>query len=274
MIARQEYVGQSLFCSTIYAIECRGIGCFILYICIKRKNLKTFFVFEFSICIFAGVIMANYMTQQEKVVKHVSEMIKMLGVKSVRMDDVANDLGMSKRTLYEMFGDKEEMLYASLCFMMDEHARTLTKLAAACDSMLEILLMSVRELCKSGVSSEMECRLSTNLKKFYPNIYDRIQRYHAEQGLANLRYALDRCRAEGYLDENADIELMARLFLTNMGVVMNGNNISLPEGVSKEKAFSVLIINFLRGMASVEGLRKIDEILARERGLVSRTAVN
>ena len=58
MIARQEYVGQSLFCSTIYAIECRGIGCFILYICTKRKNLKTFFVFEFSICIFAGVIMA------------------------------------------------------------------------------------------------------------------------------------------------------------------------------------------------------------------------
>lgn len=214
------------------------------------------------------------MTQQEKVVKHVSEMIKMLGVKSVRMDDVANDLGMSKRTLYEMFGDKEEMLYASLCFMMDEHARTLTKLATTCDSMLEILLMSVRELCKSGLSSEMECRLSTNLKKFYPNIYDRIQRYHAEQGLANLRYALDRCRAEGYLDENADIELMARLFLTNMGVVMNSNNISLPEGVSKEKAFSVLIINFLRGMASVEGLRKIDEILARERGLVSRTAVN
>ena len=274
MIARQEYVGQSLFCSTIYAIECKGIGCFILYICTKRKNLKTFFVFEFSICIFAGVIMANYMTQQEKVVKHVSEMIKMLGVKSVRMDDVANDLGMSKRTLYEMFGDKEEMLYASLCFMMDEHARNLTKLATTCDSMLEILLMSVRELCKSGVSNEMECRLATNLRKFYPNIYDRIQRYHAEQGLANLRYALDKCRAEGYLDKNADIELMARLFLTNMGVVMNGNNISLPEGVSKEKAFSVLIINFLRGMASVEGLRKIDEILARERGLVCRTAVN
>ena len=36
-------------------------------------------------------------------------MIKSLGVKSVRMDDVATSLGMSKRTLYEMFGDKEEI---------------------------------------------------------------------------------------------------------------------------------------------------------------------
>lgn len=209
------------------------------------------------------------MAQHNDVVKRVSEMIRALGIKSVRMDDVANDLGMSKRTLYEMFGDKEDMLYESLCFMMDEQARSLTKLAESCDSMLEILLMSVRKLCKTGVSSEMECRLIANLKKFYPNIFERVQRYHAEQGLANLQYALDKCRAEGYLDENADIELMAQLFLTNMGIMMSGNNISLPEGVSKEKAFSVLVINFLRGLASVEGLRKIDEILARERGLTS-----
>ena len=39
------------------------------------------------------------MTQREKVVEHVSQMIMALGVKSVRMDDVAGSLGMSKRTL-------------------------------------------------------------------------------------------------------------------------------------------------------------------------------
>lgn len=253
-------------CFFVWLIVGRDLfGQFVCGLCTKRKNLKTFFVFEFSVCIFAGVKKAESMTQHEKVIGHVSQMIKSLGVKSVRMDDVANELGMSKRTLYEMFSDKEELLYESLCYMMDQHTRTLTKLAASCDSMLEILLLSVRELCKSGVSSEMECRLVINLKKFYPNMFERIQRYHAEQGLANLQYALDKCREEGYLDEHADIELMAQLFLTNMGVIMSGNNISLPEGVSKEKAFSVLIINFLRGLASVEGLRKIDEILAREK---------
>ena len=214
------------------------------------------------------------MTQQEKIVEHVSQMVMSIGVKSVRMDDVASSLGMSKRTLYELFGDKEELLYRSLRHLMEkQYSAQFKKHLAQCDNMLETLLLSIKLLSDVG-ADDVSKRLAFNLKKFYPNIYDRIQRYHAEQGLANLRYALDRCRAEGYLDENADIELMARLFLTNMGVVMNSNNISLPEGVSKEKAFSVLIINFLRGMASVEGLRKIDEILARERGLVSRTAVN
>lgn len=207
------------------------------------------------------------MTQREKVVEQVSTMIREFGLKSVRMDDVSNALGMSKRTLYEMFGDKEEMLYESLCHMMDESLRRLSQHMQAYDSMLEILLMSVRELCSTHVMNESAHRLSFNLKKFYPAIFERIQRRHAETGLMGLRYALDKCRAEGYLDENADIELMAQLFLINAGMLMYEDKAVLPEGVCRDKAFSVLIINFLRGLASVEGLRKIDEILARERGL-------
>lgn len=205
------------------------------------------------------------MTHRERVIEHVSTMIKSLGVKSVRMDDVANDLCMSKRTLYEMFGDKEEMLYESICFMMEERLRQLSQKMQSYDSMLEILLMSVRELCSNDPKHDTAHRLSFNLKKFYPSIYERVQRHHAERGLSGLRYALDKCREEGYLDDHADIELMAQLFLINAGVLMSEDKVALPEGVSRDKAFSVLIINFLRGLASVEGLRKIDEILARER---------
>ena len=205
------------------------------------------------------------MTQREKVVEQVSEMIKSFGLKSVRMDDVANSLGMSKRTLYEMFGGKDDLIYESICFMMDDRLRQISQKMQSYDSMLEVLLLSVRELCNNDPQHDTAHRLSFNLKKFYPLIYERVQRRHSETGLAGLRYALDKCRAEGYLDENADIELMAQLFLINAGVLMSEDRVVLPEGVTRDKAFSVLIINFLRGLASVEGLRKIDEILARER---------
>ncbi len=205
------------------------------------------------------------MTQHEKVVEHVSQMIRTLGVKSVRMDDVANNLGMSKRTLYEMFGDKEELLYESLCYMMDERLKKLAERMKEYDSMLEILLLSIRELCNDDPDHDVAHRMSFNLKKFYPSIFERVQRHHCEAGLSGLRYALDRCRDEGYLDDHVDIELMAQLFLINVSMLMSEDKVALPEGVSRDKAFSVLIINFLRGLASVEGLRKIDEILAREK---------
>ena len=205
------------------------------------------------------------MTQKQKVVAHVAEMVQSLGVKSVRMDDVAAEMGMSKRTLYEMFSDKEELLYDSLAYLIDERGRHLSEKTQHCENMMEVLLVSVREMCGNGISSELEQRLAYNLKKFHPAVYDRVRRYHSERGLNGLKHALDKCGAEGLLDPNADIELMAQLFLMTMGVFVSNVDNTLPKNVSREEAFAVMIINFLRGLSSAKGLQVIDQILARDR---------
>lgn len=205
------------------------------------------------------------MTQRENIIKHVSQMIISLGVKSVRMDDVAAEMGMSKRTLYEMFSDKEELLYDSLAYLIDERGRHLSEKTQHCENMMEVLLVSVREMCGNGISSELEQRLAYNLKKFHPAVYDRVRRYHSERGLNGLKHALDKCGAEGLLDPNADIELMAQLFLVTMGVFVSNGDSTLPKNVSREEAFAVMIINFLRGLSSAKGLQVIDQILARDR---------
>lgn len=208
------------------------------------------------------------MTHREKIVEHVSQMITSLGVKSVRMDDVASEMGMSKRTLYEMFGGKEELLYESMVHWVDSRCKDLSQKCSHCQNMMEVLLVSVMELCGNGVSSDLERRLTYNLKKFYPAVYERVQRYHYETGLANLKTALDRCSAEGLLDPNAKIDLMAQLFLMTVGVYMStSEEVLLPKDVSREEAFVVMTINFLRGVASIKGLEVIDEILARNAAL-------
>ena len=204
------------------------------------------------------------MTQREKVIEHVAQVIVTLGVKSVRMDDVANEMGMSKRTLYEMFGDKEELLYQGIVYYMECRYAELSDQAKKLNNMLEILLHSIRSFCNNGHAGEVERRLTTNLKKFYPAVHERVQRYHADRGLSGLQYALDKCREEGYLDQTVDIELMARLFLTTSGMLMSGQDIVLPENITREEAFGAMVVNFLRGLASQKGLQVIDEILARE----------
>lgn len=204
------------------------------------------------------------MTNRNDIIKHVSQMILSLGVKSVRMDDVASDMGMSKRTLYEMFGDKEELLFESLSFLMDERCCNLSKKTEGCDNMLEVLLISVHEVCGHGFSTDIERRLNHNLKKFYPAVHDRIRRLHSERGLQNLKFALDKCNKEGLLDPNADIELMAQMFLMTAGLYLSDNSLALPESITREEAFAVMTINFLRGLASVKGLQIIDQTLARD----------
>lgn len=204
------------------------------------------------------------MTQREKIVDHVSQMILSLGVKSVRMDDVANSLGMSKRTLYEMFADKEELLFESIVYLMECRQQNLSEQMRGCDNMLEVLLYSVRIYTSTTHIDDTAKRLTTNLRKFYPTVLERVQRVHTEKGLAGLQYALDRCLAEGYLDPNVDVELMAQLFFSSTGIFMTDNNVVLPEGITRDEAFGAMVVNFLRGLSTVKGLQVIDDILARE----------
>ena len=204
------------------------------------------------------------MTQREKIIERVSQMIKAVGVKSVRMDDVASELGMSKRTLYEMFGDKEELLSESILHMMTQRQKYVRCQVEGCDNMLEVLLKSVRLLCNNGEVEDMEKRLMINLRKFYPNVYEKVQRAHAEQGLAGLQFALEKCLEQGYIDPNIDVELMARLFFTTSGVLFREDNVMVPEEVTREEAFGAMVVNFLRGLSTVKGLQLIDEILSHE----------
>ena len=72
------------------------------------------------------------MSKRELVIKRAAEMIAELGVKSLRVDDLAHDMGISKRTLYEMFGDKEELLYHSVKEVLQSEASAIkAKMAKA-----------------------------------------------------------------------------------------------------------------------------------------------
>ena len=229
----------------------------------KLKNEKTFFVFQFSVTIFASRKDGNKMTQKEKVVAHVAEMIQSLGVKSVRMDDVAQSLGMSKRTLYEMFGDKEELIYESARYHSEHRAKEILSSLGHYDTGIEQLLACSYALLNGGVMLEVDKRMAINLKKFYPAIHERLSRCHIEQSFAGLQCVLDYSMANGELDPSVDVELMTRLFFNTMQTLLYENTAVIPDEITREEAFSAMLINFLRGIASERGREIIDQILSR-----------
>lgn len=201
-------------------------------------------------------------TQREKIVDHVWQMIITMGIKAVRMDDVANVMGMSKRTLYEMFGDKEELLYESMIHHRQKLHSAIKAKAEACSNALEMVLTSFLEIFSRW--DESEWRLMNNMKKFYPKIFDRVCKTFTEQGMSGLKSVLGMCREEGYLARNVDIELVAMVFFQTSGMLMREYNIMLPEGVTREDAYGCMAINFLRGVSSLKGIEMIDEILERD----------
>ena len=203
------------------------------------------------------------MTQKERVVVHVAEVIQTLGVKSVRMDDVASSLGMSKRTLYEMFGDKDDLLFESIKYITEARPRELLAQIGPCENSLEMLFKCSRAMLDGGAVSDVERRMALNLNKFYPEISEKVMHYHSEVAMNALQGILDNACKEGYIEPNIDIELMVRLLFSVVTADLYENSLVIPPEVSREEAYNALWINFFRGISTQKGVAEIDRILSQ-----------
>lgn len=200
------------------------------------------------------------MSKREKVIKRAAEMIAELGVKSLRVDDLASDLGISKRTLYEMFSDKEELLYHSLKHLFQSEAAEIQTTISVKQAGIPVLFETFDAMM---ARSALRKRIMENLSKFYPELYERVMTENRDYGLATLREKLNTLVKEGLISEMVNIDLSITMFYyTSMGLMRRHGRLVLPNGVSELEAFRYTIVNFFRGIATVKGVEQIDDYLA------------
>ena len=179
------------------------------------------------------------------------------------MDDIARSLAVSKRTLYEMFEDKEELLYLSIRFMQ---TRRMAKMEAKLRENTESLIYLFESLEVLTGNSELHRRISQNLRKFYPVTFERVRR-ESEEHSGKMLYSL----IEHYIDcglivSTVDVRLSVTiLYYTTTTLITSADNMSLPEGITLHDALAYTIINFFRGIATLKGVQQIDEYLASKK---------
>ena len=128
--------------------------------------------------------------QRETIIQLAAEMFVGQGIKAVRMDDIARHIGVSKRTIYEQFGDKEELLYQCLSYYVREQDRRHAELGAQAKNVLEAMLLVFGDVMDKA---EISHRLQSNLRRFYPKVYERlVAERRNRDGLEQFKIALSR----------------------------------------------------------------------------------
>lgn len=195
------------------------------------------------------------MTQKEIIVREAAKMFIAEGVKSVRMDDIAHELSVSKRTLYELFGDKEQLIYEAICHFVEEaHTRRITILKDV-DNELEAMLVSLRDMI---VRAPEVARVRRNLERFYPKVNMRLEENGMMRSKSELREWLAASIERGYLTPTANSDLVVDVLhncVQGMLVVEYGDVVR-SENVVSRVACSVII--FIRGLCTPVGLEVVD----------------
>ena len=81
---------------------------------------------------------------REHVVQAAAKAFTRKGVKTVRMDDIAADLSISKRTLYELFHDKEDLLLDVMRLHREEMKKSMEEIASKAENVLEVFFVFIR----------------------------------------------------------------------------------------------------------------------------------
>lgn len=198
--------------------------------------------------------------QKERIIDQAMHMFVSQGIKSVQMDDIAQQLGVSKRTLYEMFGDKEGLLYLAMERYSERNRQRWNELTADAHDVLEAMFMVLGEVMDNA---EVSRRMMDNLKKFYPAVHDKLMREGMVKNRTSLRSMLEQGIEAGLFVNNFNIDLSISVLYYTASAIVTRRELMLPDGMSEREAFVQIISNFFRGISTAKGLQLIDDNLKR-----------
>jgi len=195
---------------------------------------------------------------RDKILKASMHEFLQKGVKAVKMDDIANALGISKRTLYEVYSNKEELLLEGLRKHEEAYDMHMSVYSAdpshnVIDIVIEFLRIQVRNF------SDVTPAFFSDLHK-YKKVVDLLE----EKRACRNKYTGDffkRGVEEGYFRNDVDYEMMLRLGSVSMDYVMREQ---LYKVSNLKHIFRNIIFLFLRGVCTTEGIKRLDEFIDNE----------
>jgi AcrR family transcriptional regulator len=180
------------------------------------------------------------------------------GIKSVTMDDVARELGISKKTLYQYVNDKNELVKKVVELDLNEKGEFFSKMCCpglnAIEEIFEVHKMVQQMLKDYNPSTEYD------LRKYYPELYTSIVKVRRERIFNNILSNLQKGKKEGLYRVELNDELIAKLQLSRVETAFD-DKIFTQEELLSPKVFYELFVYHIRGIANEKGLTVLEHKL-------------
>ncbi len=195
---------------------------------------------------------------KDKIIATATETFVKLGVRSVTMDDIAQQMGISKKTIYKYFKNKEALITETA---QVAHSEIHQVIADVCSRNLNPIaeMFEVRRIFK-GFFLGADTSPVFQLKKYYPGIYESIILRERETYHSYTRQNIERGIAAGYYREDLEIEHTIQFYYT---LIFNLHETDISQTQIQELERSVLIYH-LRAISTTKGLKELDHQLSIE----------
>ena len=180
-----------------------------------------------------------------------TELFFRYGVKTVTMDAIANELGISKKTIYQHFPDKDSMVYEVVKMFTEEDLAKWKELDRLYSNVIEKMFKSF-EMTKDLIT-QMNPRLLYEIQKYFPNAFTLFVEHSEKCINENLIADFKKGAQFGYFRNDIDFELLARLRMAEVDLAFNPNFYPNNKLSLYDTQLTLMDI-FMRGILTEKGL--------------------
>ncbi len=190
---------------------------------------------------------------RDKILHTATDLFLNLGFKSVTMDDLANEMGISKKTIYSHFENKTKLVEEATTQLFWEISDGIDEIVALKKNPIEELY-EIKKFVMSKLKDE-KASPQYQLRKYYPRLFDTLRKKEFEVMqdcvVDNIKRGMD----IGIYRENLNIQFVARIYF--MGVLSLGDHDLFPSTMFTKVDLEDYYLEYhLRGIVTPEG-RKI-----------------
>ncbi len=186
----------------------------------------------------------------------VSILFKKYGIKSITMDDISREAGISKKTLYQFVTEKSDLVNMVID---SEMTRTRECFEALRDASTNAIseLFDVNKLMV-GMMKRYTQSFDYDLKKYYPEAWEKVAQNRRRKMYDSIMANLKRGKKEGLYREEIREEVITRLQVSRLENMYTDGILTI-EDYSTENIFRELFIYHIRGIANEKGIKYLEE---------------
>ena len=197
---------------------------------------------------------------REKIIASAQQKMGEVGIRSVSIDDICHELGMSKKTFYVYFGTKDDLIQAILDYHYEEVRSGMQSFLDSCANMWDGIRRGAEKMAAMPDVRQLPPFIY-ELNKYYPAL---AKNYNARILALNerlMKRIVERSIEEGIFRKDVDVNLAAMMLARLHNNAVNAGLEGDGKGVPFTRLADFTLDVVLRGLFSAEGTRRYEELM-------------
>ena len=200
------------------------------------------------------------METREQIIEIATKAFLHYGFKNVTVDEIARQAGISKKTLYQEFSKKDDLVLASVQFHSENNWKDMLAVMAPSKNAVEELVAVFLHMAKMFKGMNPVCFI--DLQRYYSKAFKYMEQFKKTKLHDCIKDNLERGVKEGHFREDMDTEIIARYRMESIFLIMHA-------GVFPKDEFDLVEINkqifelYMFGVATLKGHKLITKYLEK-----------